>query len=88
LADVVMGDAQRQAEPLGTLALNPFEEVHRCPQGSGDVCSLIACVSVPQGLERVPVGRVEWRWFPRLRHGWVDQGYRGQFLAWAGRRLG
>jgi transposase len=26
------------------------------------------------------LGRVDWRWFPRLRHGWVDQGYRGQFL--------
>jgi putative transposase len=25
--------------------------------------------------------RVDWRRFPRLRHGWVDQGYRGEFLA-------
>jgi putative transposase len=23
---------------------------------------------------------VDWRRFPRLRHGWVDQGYRGAFL--------
>jgi hypothetical protein len=22
--------------------------------------------------------RLDWRRFPRLRHGWVDQGYRGQ----------
>jgi putative transposase len=25
--------------------------------------------------------RLDWRRFPRLRHGWVDQGYRGEFLA-------
>jgi len=25
--------------------------------------------------------RVDWRRFPRLRYGWVDQGYRGEFLA-------
>jgi putative transposase len=25
--------------------------------------------------------RLDWRRFPRLRYGWVDQGYRGQFLA-------
>jgi putative transposase len=26
--------------------------------------------------------RLDWRRFPRLRHGWVDQGYRGAFLDW------
>jgi transposase len=25
--------------------------------------------------------------FPRLRHGWVDAGYRGTFLQWADVRL-
>ena len=25
--------------------------------------------------------RLDWRCFPRLRYGWVDQAYRGQFLA-------
>jgi putative transposase len=25
--------------------------------------------------------RLDWRRFPRLRYGWVDQGYRGEFLA-------
>jgi len=32
------------------------------------------------------LGRLDWRWFPRLRYGWVDQGYRGEFLAWCYRR--
>jgi putative transposase len=26
--------------------------------------------------------RLDWRWFPRLGYGWVDQGYRGEFLGW------
>jgi putative transposase len=26
--------------------------------------------------------RLDWRALPRLRHGWVDQGYRGAFLNW------
>jgi len=32
--------------------------------------------------------RLDRRWFPRLRHGWVDQGYRGEFLGWARRAVG
>jgi putative transposase len=32
--------------------------------------------------------RLDWRRFPRLRHGWVDQGYRGQFLGWVQQRFG
>ena len=27
------------------------------------------------------LGRLDRRQLPRLRHGWVDQGYRGEFLA-------
>jgi putative transposase len=27
------------------------------------------------------LGRLDWRRFPRLRYGWADQGYRGEFLA-------
>ncbi len=34
------------------------------------------------------LGRVDWRRFPRLRYGWVDQGYRGEFLGWARQALG
>jgi putative transposase len=34
------------------------------------------------------LGRLDWRWFPRLRHGWVDQGYRGQFLGWVRQTFG
>jgi putative transposase len=26
--------------------------------------------------------RLDWRGLPRLRHGWVDAGYRGAFLDW------
>jgi hypothetical protein len=29
------------------------------------------------------LGRLDRRHQPRLRHGWVDGGYRGPFLAWA-----
>jgi putative transposase len=32
--------------------------------------------------------RLDWRRFPRLRHGWVDQGYRGEFLDWVRQRFG
>jgi putative transposase len=32
--------------------------------------------------------RVDWRRFPRVRHGWVDQGYRGEFLDWVSKRFG
>jgi putative transposase len=32
--------------------------------------------------------RLDWRRFPRVRHGWVDQGYRGQFLDWVKQRFG
>jgi putative transposase len=32
--------------------------------------------------------RLDWRRFPRLRHGWVDQGYRGEFLGWVTQRFG
>jgi putative transposase len=32
--------------------------------------------------------RLDWRRFPRLRHGWVDQGYRGEFLDWVKGRFG
>jgi putative transposase len=32
--------------------------------------------------------RLDWRRFPRLRHGWVDQGYRGEFVDWAQQRFG
>jgi transposase len=32
------------------------------------------------------LGRLDRRQLPRLRHGWVDGGYRGAFLAWALRR--
>jgi putative transposase len=28
------------------------------------------------------------RRFPRLRHGWIDGGYRGSFLDWAAKRRG
>jgi transposase len=28
------------------------------------------------------LGRLDRRRLPRLRYGWVDQGYRGEFLAW------
>jgi putative transposase len=34
------------------------------------------------------LGRLDWRWFPRLRHGWVDQGYRGEFLGRVKQRFG
>jgi putative transposase len=34
------------------------------------------------------LGRLDWRRFPRLRHGWVDQAYRGEFLAWVTQRFG
>jgi putative transposase len=34
------------------------------------------------------LGRLDWRWFPRLRYGWVDQGYRGEFLAWVRQAFG
>jgi transposase len=30
--------------------------------------------------------RLDRRRFPRLRHGWADQGYRGAFLNWARQR--
>jgi putative transposase len=32
--------------------------------------------------------RLDWRRFPRLRHGWVDQGYRGEFLGWVVQHFG
>lgn len=32
--------------------------------------------------------RLDWRRFPRLQHGWVDQGYRGEFLGWVTQRFG
>jgi transposase len=32
--------------------------------------------------------RLDWRRFPRLRYGWVDQGYRGAFLAQVKQRFG
>jgi hypothetical protein len=32
--------------------------------------------------------RLDWRRFPRLRHGWVDQGYRGEFLGLVKQRWG
>lgn len=32
--------------------------------------------------------RLDWRRFPRVRHGWVDQGYRGEFLGWVTQRFG
>ncbi len=32
--------------------------------------------------------RVDWRRFPRLRYGWVDQGYRGEFLGWVRQTFG
>src|SRR5918993_663368 len=32
--------------------------------------------------------RLDRRRFPRLRHGWVDGGYRGPFLDWAHQRRG
>ena len=32
--------------------------------------------------------RLDWRRFPRLRHGWVGQGYRGQFLDQVKQRFG
>jgi putative transposase len=32
--------------------------------------------------------RLDRRRFPRLRHGWVDGGYRGPFLDWAQQRRG
>jgi putative transposase len=34
------------------------------------------------------LGRLDWRRFPRLRHGWVDQGYRGEFVVWVRQRFG
>jgi putative transposase len=34
------------------------------------------------------LGRLDWRWFPRLRYGWVDQGYRGAFLGWVRQTFG
>jgi hypothetical protein len=34
------------------------------------------------------LGRLDWRRVPRLRHGWVDQGYRGEFLDWVKGRVG
>jgi putative transposase len=34
------------------------------------------------------LGRLDWRRFPRLTHGWVDQGYRGEFLAQAKQAFG
>jgi transposase len=32
--------------------------------------------------------RLDWRRFPRLGYGWVDQGYRGAFLGWVEQRFG
>jgi transposase len=37
---------------------------------------------------RALLRRLDWRRFPRVRHGWVDQGYRGEFLDWVKRRFG
>src|SRR6266508_2414250 len=34
------------------------------------------------------LGRLDRRRFPRLRHGWVDQGYRGPFLEWVQATMG
>lgn len=34
------------------------------------------------------LGRLDRRRFPRLRHGWVDQGYRGPFVGWVKQRFG
>ena len=34
------------------------------------------------------LGRLDWRRFPRLRYGWVDQGYRGEFLGLVRQRFG
>jgi putative transposase len=34
------------------------------------------------------LGRLDRRRFPRLRHGWVDQGYRGEFLGLVKQRFG
>ena len=34
------------------------------------------------------LGRLDRRRFPRLRYGWVDQGYRGEFLAWVQTTMG
>lgn len=34
------------------------------------------------------LGRLDWRRLPRVRHGWVDQGYRGEFLAQVKQRFG
>jgi transposase len=34
------------------------------------------------------LGRLDRRRFPRLRYGWVDQGYRGEFLAWVRTTMG
>jgi putative transposase len=31
---------------------------------------------------------VDWRRLPRVRHGWVDQGYRGEFLTQVKQRFG
>jgi transposase len=31
---------------------------------------------------------LDWRRFPRVRHGWVDQGYRGEFLDQVKQRFG
>ena len=32
--------------------------------------------------------RLDWRRFPRVQHGWVDQGYRGEFLTQVKQRYG
>jgi transposase len=32
--------------------------------------------------------RLDRRRFPRLRHGWADQGYRGPFVGWVKQRFG
>ena len=37
-----MRDGQRQAGPLGALALDPLEQLHRRPQGTGDVVGVVA----------------------------------------------
>jgi putative transposase len=34
------------------------------------------------------LGRLDRRRFPRLRHGWADQGYRGEFLGLVKQRFG
>jgi putative transposase len=34
------------------------------------------------------LGRLDRRRFPQLRHGWVDQGYRGEFLGLVKQRFG